>query len=200
MEPVSTKPRALAAAGIALVAGTIAGVASGDGLFQLILPNVVYHVVRILVRRFAFGLSRGFGVGAVFLGPLYDLLLEKEYDRQIWVDGEPQPPGPSDRRVLAVVAGAFLVAALIFAFNSARSRLPSCSDPTVKDMVMQLFEENTGYRPMLLGSFEEQGTLVGRACEARLVDTDRDRWDVTYMLTEEGDDVMLRLQAITPQP
>jgi len=92
-EEKSTKGRALGAAGIALLLVSAFAFAQGGLGFpgvvvgarfgvSFITYEVAYHVIRILLRKYVFGLSSGFGLGAVLLGPIYELIAEDEGDRR----------------------------------------------------------------------------------------------------------------------
>ena len=53
-----------------------------DSLWMIATLEAVYHGSRVLLRRNLFGLSSGFGLGSIVLGPFYELLMEDEDDRR----------------------------------------------------------------------------------------------------------------------
>lgn len=53
-----------------------------DSPWMIATLEAVYHGSRVLLRRNLFGLSSGFGLGSILLGPFYELLMEDEDDRR----------------------------------------------------------------------------------------------------------------------
>ena len=66
--------------------------------------------------------------------------------------------------------------------------VPSCGDREVRDLVQELFDENSGYATQSMGLVRMRGQheqTGAYTCDAQIVDTDGDEWQVTYQISKD---------------